>query len=135
MFWNGTSGQMLLSWQTQDLFFNAGFFGFNTFNGDLFGISSSGLANGWHHVVAEFTNRNITGNKLYIDGVPQTLAQQRGPSYEPSAVVSANLRIGGLYGSASYRFTGQLDQVRIFNGALTAEQVSAEYTGAGPCGG
>jgi len=46
-----------------------GSMGFNTGRGDVYGISSNGLANGWHHVAVEFTNGSVTNNKIHIDGV------------------------------------------------------------------
>ncbi len=63
-----------------------GSFGFNSFNSDIFGISSAGLANGWHHVVAVFTNGNVAANKLRIDGVQQTLTQRTGTPNNANAV-------------------------------------------------
>jgi hypothetical protein len=134
MNWNGTDGVMPIGWISEGLSFSAGSFGFTTQNGDVYGIASSGLAGKWHHVVAEFTNGAVAANKLYVDGVPQTLSQRTGSPNNANAVVAATLRFGGLTGSASYRFAGQLDEVKVFNRALTATEVSAEFAAANACG-
>ena len=60
---------MPIGWNRHDLWPVNGYFGFNTANSDVFGISSAGLANRWVHVSAVFTNGSVTSNKLYIDGV------------------------------------------------------------------
>ncbi len=134
MYWNGTNGAMPIGWITEGLLLNGGAFGFGTQNGDVFGIPSAGLAGKWHHIVAEFTNGAVGSNKLYVDGVPQTLTQRAGAPNNANAVVAATLRIGGLGASTSYRFGGQLDEVRLFKRALTATEVSAEFAAANPCG-
>ena len=132
--WSGSNSVMPAGWVTQGLIFSGGSFGFYTGNNDVFGISSAGLANGWHHMVAEFTNGGVTSNKIYVDGIPQTLTQRAGTPTLANAVVAATLRIGGLGGSTSFRFAGQLDEIKVFNRALTATEVSAEFAAANACG-
>jgi hypothetical protein len=54
-------------------------FGFNTANGDLYGISNSTIADGkYHKVIAVFDYTNFANNELYIDGVKQTISQVKG---------------------------------------------------------
>ena len=125
---------MPLGWVSQGLAFNGGSFGFTTQNGDVYGIASTGFAGKWHHVAAEFTNGAVSSNKLYVDGVPLVLTQRAGAPNNANSVVAATLRIGGLSGSTSFRFVGQLDEVKIFNRALTAIEVSAEFAAANACG-
>ena len=134
MYWNGAESVIPVGWVTHDLILSGGAFGFGTLNSDVFGVASTGLANKWHHVVAEFTNGAVTSNKLYLDAVPQTLSQRAGTPLSANAVVAASLRLGGLPGSTSYRFGGQLDEVRLFKRALTATEVSAEFAAANACG-
>jgi hypothetical protein len=134
MNWNGTDGAAVIGWARQSLWFGSGSFGFGTGNGDVFGLASTGLANRWVHVVAEFANGSVSTNKLYLDGVPQVLAQRLGAPLTANAVVSPTLRLGGLAGVTTSRFGGTLDEVKLFNRALTATQVSAEFAAANPCG-
>lgn len=66
----------------------------------------------WHHVVATWDGTTV---KIYVDGVldmtPGTLASPIDPS-------AYGLSIGG-YGNGTYLFNGMIDEVKIFNRALT----------------
>lgn len=134
MYWDGSDSVMPIGWKRHDLWLIDGSFGFNTGNSDLFGVSSAGLANGWHHVVAVFTNGSVSGNQLYIDGVVQTLTQQRrnAPS-NASASVSTTLRISGWQTDSRYRFSGRIDEVNVYNGAVSAAEVAGLYSQTHPC--
>ncbi len=131
--WSGTDAVMPLGWVSQGLVFTGGSFGFTTQNGDVYGIASTGFAGKWRHVVAEFTNGAVASNKLYVDGTPQLLTQRAGAPNNANSVVASALRIGGLSGSTTLRFAGQLDEVKVFNRALTATEVSAEFAAANAC--
>ena len=135
MYWDGSNSIMPIGFNRHDLWFTGGSFGYNSGSGDIYGIASAGLANGWHHVVAEFTNYDVTNNKLYIDGVSQTLSQRRSTPSVSNAVVNSHLRIGGWWASNGYRFSGLLDEVKIYSGALSPAEVNADYTytHAGAC--
>ena len=123
MKWDGRNSVMPMGWRLHDLWFYGGSFGFNTAAGDIYGISSAGLAGGWRHVTAIFNNNNVSNNKLYIDGVLQTLTQRRGNIRNSNAVVNPHLRIGGWWANTGYRFRGELDEVRIFNGSVDQTMV------------
>jgi RHS repeat-associated protein len=134
MYWNGGDLQMPVTWTAQGLLLSAGSFGFTTQNNnDVFGIASAFLANGWHHVVAEFTNGNVTNNRLWIDGVLQSLTQRAGAPNNANAGVTTSLRLGGQSGTASARFIGQLDEIEVFGGTMTAAHVSALFATASAC--
>lgn len=134
MHWDGTNSIMPIGWNKHDLWFKDGSFGFNTWNGDLYGMSSSGLSNGWHHVAAIFTNGHVTSNQLYIDGTLQTLSQQIGNTKNSRAYVHSNLVIGGVGYSTSYRFNGgYIDEVKVYSGKLNQSQVAADYTATHDC--
>ncbi len=134
MYWTGTDAVMPLGWATQDLLFSAGSFGFSTLNNDVYGFASTSLLNTWHHVVAEFTNGGVTANKIYVDGVAQTLTQRVGTPIVANAVVATNLRVAGLVGSATNRFRGNLDEIKVYTRALTPTEVSAEFAAVNGCG-
>lgn len=139
MYWDGTSSVMPVGWRYYDIWIYGGSIGFNTAQSDIYGVSSSGLANGWHHIVAVFNNRNVNQSKLYIDGVLQSLSQRRGSPRRNLAYVNAHLGIGGWWGSSGYRFSGRLDEVKVYNGEVSQAQVNADYaavTASCPsCGG
>ena len=133
MYWDGTEGIMPFGWQRHDLWFTSGSFGFNSASGDIYGISSSGLDNGWHHVAAVFNNGNLTANQLYIDGVQQTLTQRRNLPNNTNAIASTSATISGWRATTGYRFRGFLDEVRIYTGAVTQAQINAEVAATKTC--
>ncbi len=134
MYWDGTNSVMPVGWFRHDLWLVSGFFGFNTASSDVYGMNSAGLANKWVHVVAVFTNGSVTGNKIYIDGVSQTLSQKQGSPNLPNAVVNANLRVSGWLSDTNYRFRTRVDEVEVFDGEMTQSQVLARYNETHPCG-
>jgi len=135
MYWDGSNSVMPIGWFRHDLWLVNGHFGFNTANSDVYGISSAGLANRWVHVSAVFTNGSVTSNKLYIDGVLQTLTQRQSTPALANAVVNANLRVSGWQSDAGYRFRSRIDEVNAFDGEMTQSQVLALYNATHPCGG
>ncbi|MGB7343264.1 MAG: LamG-like jellyroll fold domain-containing protein, partial [Pirellulaceae bacterium] len=125
MNWNGSAGQMPFGFSGYDLYFAGSSFGFNTASGDIFGISTTGLSGGWHHVAAVFHNGDATQSRLIIDGVEQTMSQQVGSPNQSNAFVTSNASISGWPINTSYRFDGMLDEVRIWNDGRTADEVRA----------
>ena len=93
---------------------------FGVGNPDTTILSTSNASDGaFHHVVV--TRNAATGAMvLYFDGAQQATAT--GPTGTRSA--APNLRIGSLQTNLNF-FAGQIDEVRLFNTALTAAQVAA----------
>ncbi len=86
--------------------------------GDIWHPASFGplLANQWHHLAATFDGSSL---KAYVNGDLTTTntAAQGVPSYEPSS-----LKIGRHAGGPWY-FEGAVDDVRVYNQALTQEEI------------
>lgn len=133
MYWDGTDSVMPIGWFRHDLWLVGGHFGFNTGNSDVFGIASAGLANRWVHVVAVFTNGNVAADELYIDGVAQAMSQRQSTPNNATAVVDATLQIGGWRSDTSYRFSGRIDDVKVYDGQLTAAEVAAVFNETHVC--
>ncbi len=126
MYWDGNLGDFPFSFDAYDLWFYSSYFGFNTFNTDVYGISSAGLSNKWVHVAAIFNNGDVTQNVLYINGVEQSLSQQTGtPS--GTEVVSTTATIGGHATDNWNWFAGEIDEIRIWNGARTAAEIRGKH--------
>ena len=82
--------------------------------------------NQWHHVVVTYGGSTVI---LYIDGVQVGIKSTRGASAETAGTkpvrVGANSRVtppGNL-------FTGQVDEVRVWNDDLTLQQVTDAFAG------
>ena len=87
-------------------------------------VANDGL---WHHVVAQKT---ASGMELYIDGVKAASASVDVPTILPVDynALSQALFIGAHgNGATASDFFGMIDEVRVFRGALTPEQVNNLY--------
>ena len=108
--------------------------GFNTNNSDLYGISSStvtslGIANRWTHYIFEMrTDVSYTNNKIYINGNIQSLSNLIGS--ENAAKRNFNDGIGRISGynfNTSYAMPMNLGSFKIYNRALTTQEVFQNY--------
>jgi hypothetical protein len=85
--------------------------------------------NNWHYVGFTFNNGTL---KLYIDGV-EDINPEKTVDHSITTILnsSANITIGSDLnnGAAAAFMAGQIDEVKIFNYALTSEQVKQEYAG------
>lgn len=94
-------------------------------------LPSSASNGSWNNIT--FTV-NTTGNKLYYNGVPMTISYTSGNAssteWLDDITNEDRMLIGArdVSGITAY-FTGQIDDVKIFNYALTSEQVKTEMTG------
>jgi hypothetical protein len=124
--------------------------GLGTNNGYLFGLNSGQLriviensdgdyvdysagsvsAGAWHQIIASITRNSATGVKIFIDGV-QVGTSQNTTLVQNSLANAINLAIGRQGGSiASGYFNGSIDDVRIYNYALSAQDVANLYSAA-----
>jgi len=96
---------------------------------DAYGTSptNSLTTNAWNHVVMVFDGTQ-TGNtnrlKIYINGKLQTLTFG-GTIPATTQATTSNVKIGATSDNARF-FTGSLDEVKIYNTALTADQVQQD---------
>jgi RHS repeat-associated protein len=90
-------------------------------NATVTAYSSSNVDNGaWHHIVAVATRS--TGATVYVDGVAGTPAS----TPDTTTLTDTNpLRIAT--GPATGYFTGQIDEVAVYNTALTAARIGVHY--------
>lgn len=91
--------------------------------------SSSGIIplNQWTHVALTYDG---VASQLYING-----AQSGPPSVHPGEVFDNPLRFGYAIGAASLHFQGLLDEITLFNRALSPGEIQAIYSafGGGVC--
>jgi hypothetical protein len=93
------------------------------------------LADGnWHYIV-NVRNGKTNENIIYVDGVPENIYTV---SYDSSfiAVVPTPISVGHLIREfsyeATYHFLGSLDEIAIYNRAVTAEEVLDFYNNGVP---
>jgi len=97
----------------------------NNLTVESFGGSDEGNAvindGNWHHVVGVWNGGSDVVE--YVDGVEQTLTSWLGSI---NIISSGHLNIGRLINSGYY-FNGAIDEVRVYNRALSAAEVSAIF--------
>ena len=134
--WGGGYNQMPLSFAggTYTLWMYDGSFGFNTGNGDIYGMNVSNLSLQWVNIVAIFANSsNIKDNSLYINGIKQVLSQRI--STPEFGTVSNLMRISSNeYTGDDYSFRGTIDNVKVYNRALSNSEISELYSESTPPG-
>lgn len=101
---------------------------FDTVTGGVYSAHSNDLfpSAGWYHVSVSYSNGTGT---IYINGVSQSVSVDNAGSgnYIPR---NSALNIGNLNGNGYY-FHGLIDDVRIYNHALSATEVASLYASSG----
>lgn len=92
-----------------------------TFGGQCanpFGMTTyvSNINSAWHHVAGVYTGSAV---KLYVDG------NEVASSTKSGSFTLFTPKIGG--GNASENFNGRIDEVRIYNRALSAQEIKDQY--------
>ncbi|MDZ4198351.1 MAG: LamG domain-containing protein [Kiritimatiellia bacterium] len=129
MKWNGVNGRMPFNWSSSySLFFSGDGFGFNPFQGNVWGISTNELGSGgsWVHVAAVFPNGTVKGNaKLYINGSLKTLSERTTSDTTASKTAASRFCFGarGTSSGSQYYFGGELDDMRVYDRELTATEI------------
>lgn len=98
-----------------------------SWSGNL-GDKSTGINladNTWHHVAMTFTSGAANGTKVYIDG-RLVLTTDITVNYQNKALYI------GASTSAGQTFTGSIDDVRIYNRILVAEEIAEQYMAGRP---
>ena len=137
--WRAGSSDMFMGFTTYDIWTSGGHLGFNTGAGDVYGISSTQVGNlglvgtgddNWHHYIFQFTNQ-VQNNKIYIDTTEQTLSQQTGTTnLTAGRSFPSSFRIGTWNNSAGYIFNGDVAIFRMYNRALTQQEINFNYFGS-----
>jgi hypothetical protein len=83
---------------------------------------------GWVHLVGTYDG--VTGvSTAYVNGSEIMSATQAGGI--PDKTTPSLFRIGTYWNSNSYEFNGAIDDVRLYNGALSADDVTSLFNDAG----
>lgn len=85
----------------------------------------------WHHVAVVQTGGTLADVALYVDGVAQTLAYNgsgSGLAINTAATAGFEAAIGGSRHATNYNWLGAIDDVRFYDHALSAAEVTALAT-------
>ena len=124
---------MFFGWYIHDVWTYGGTLGFNTGQGDVYGIPAArinqlNIRDRWAHYVFVMNAGDYTQNKIYINGVEQSLSQQYSSQYAPYANFnSGNGRIGGWRLENSYQQVMDLGVFKIYNRQLTQAEITTSY--------
>ena len=138
-----TRNQVPFAWRYYLIYNKSDTIGFNTGNGDVYGISATqisdaGATNSWTQwVYVMHSNVSYTNNKIYINTVNQTLSAQNGAS-EHSGLRNFNSGYGniGIYGPSSANspgaatglfWLGECGNFKIYNRELSVSEVTQNY--------
>ena len=131
---NSFTNGMPFGFNAYDVWANSGRFGFNTAASDVYGLTSTqvtnlGLQNQWKHYIFEMrSDVSYSNNKIYINGQNQSLSQVAGTENTGNRNFnSGNGRISSWLASDSFFILMDLAQFRVYNRALTAQEVMQNY--------
>jgi phosphatidylserine/phosphatidylglycerophosphate/cardiolipin synthase-like enzyme len=101
--------------------------GFESSSGTDYFVSSpiSYRDNSWHYAVVTFSSSTL---KLYVDG--QMIGSKSTNGALPDNKATYPLRIGANSQQKNLFFNGQIDEVRLWNRALSANEILSQYTSA-----
>lgn len=128
------AGGMFFGFQIHDLWTNNGNLGYNTGQGDLYGVSAARLnalnvPGRWTHYVFVMNSGNYLSNKIYINGTSESLADQDSRrQYAPNANFNSGVgRIGGWRNDNNYQQVMDLGVFKIYNRELTQAEITTNY--------
>ena len=128
------SGKMFFGFLYYDVWCGGGNLGYNTAQGDVYGISAAsvsslGLVDNWKHYVFEMrSDVSYTNNKIYINGVSQTLSQQSGGEGTGNRNFnSGNGRISSWKADTGYCMPMNCAIFRVYDRALTQAEVTQNF--------
>ena len=124
---------MFFGWNIHDVWTQGGPLGFNTGQGAVFGISAAkinalNIRDRWTHYVFVMVVGNYNQNKIYINGVEQSLSQQYTQQFTGNTNFnSGNGRIGGWRLDNNYQQVMDLGIFKIYNRQLTQAEITTSY--------
>ena len=128
------SNGMFFGFNIYDVWTGAGGLGYNTGASDVYGLTSTqvanlGLLNQWKHYVFEMrSDVAYTNNKIYVNGQNQSLSQVAASENAGNRNFnSGNGRIGSWRSSNNFYMSMDHSQFRVYNRALTPQEVLQNY--------
>jgi hypothetical protein len=130
---NSLANGMYFGFNKYDAFVNSGSIGFNTGNGDQYGMKSSrvielGIEGAWKHLVFVMYAGSKTNNKIYVNGESQTLEQVLGSFSNANAVFNnGSGRISSWRYDLTWIMNLNIASFKIYNRELTAQEITNNF--------
>ena len=116
IYWNQNQKKFL--WSTADGSSATEIWSVNTFDTIIY--------NTWHHIVMVRNSSDAKKGYFYIDGERQEIASV--PAIR-NVTSSTSIKIGAMPANAAYFFTGKLNDVRLYDYALSEQDIKELYWG------
>ncbi|MHA8079768.1 LamG-like jellyroll fold domain-containing protein [Aquirufa regiilacus] len=125
------NGGMFFGFYQYDVYTNGGALGFNTAGGDLYGLTSSqttGFLNTWKHYVFVMNVGSVTSNKIFVNGVQQTLSQVLASPINANTNFNGGIgRIGAWAINANYLQSMYVTKFKIYDRELTQSEITRKF--------
>lgn len=125
---------MLFGFQSYDVYGWNGNLGYNTANSDVYGIpaatvTSLGLLNNWRHYIFEMWIGipTSTSNKIYVNGINQTLSLVNSTVTSPASFNGGNGRISGWKNDTGYKMPMTIGIFKVYNRALSQAEITQNF--------
>lgn len=132
--YGGGPTRMMFGWNNYDVWCTTSGIGFNTGTGDQYGITtaqvnSNELVNNWKHYVFEMNFATQSGNKIYINGMTQSLSKifTNEPNTTNMNFNSGLGRISGWRANTTYPASMDVSLFRVYNRRLTSDEVFRNF--------
>jgi hypothetical protein len=123
------TNSMLMAWgvTVHDIFINAGGIGFNTYNGDAYGIATGPITNKWIHLAINFYRGDYTLGSIYLNSTQQPLTFFSGTQITGNARFAGGVLRIAAGGDNNYWGVWRFNTVKVYNRALSAQEVLQNY--------
>ena len=127
------TGAMYFSLGFYDVWTSGGNIGYNSAAGDLYGITSAqvnylGIEGYWKHLVFVMNSGSVASNKIYVNGVSQSLSQIQGTPNAANATFNGGVgRISSWRNDLGWLMNFQLSNFKIYKRELTQQEITNNY--------
>jgi len=125
------AGGMFFGFYRYDVFTTGGGLGYNTAGGDLYGLNStqtSGFVNTWKHYVFVMNAGSVTSNKIYVNGVSQSLALRTGTIQTANTNFNGGIgRIACWANDNAYMQQMYMTKFKIYDRELTQAEITNNF--------
>ncbi|MBP6054240.1 MAG: laminin G domain-containing protein [Cytophagaceae bacterium] len=125
------NGGMLFGFNLYDVILSNNYLGFNTAGGDVYGMNATqttGFSSTWKHCIFIMNAGSVTSNKIYINGVQQSLAHLQGTILPGNATFYNGLaRIGCWRWDPNYLQPMYVTKFKIYNRELKQAEITVKF--------